>query len=83
MEKQTDQLQIQPMILTRAQTCELIGLGVLSIWRLRREGSFPRPIRLTGKKIGFYRDEVVDWARTRPRVVETNRKRSKSKKAAA
>jgi predicted DNA-binding transcriptional regulator AlpA len=83
MDKQTDQVQIQPMILTRNQVCKLVGLGVLSIWRLRRKGSFPRPIRLTGKKIGFYRDEVVEWARTRPRVVETNRKRSKSKKAAA
>jgi predicted DNA-binding transcriptional regulator AlpA len=83
MEKHTEQTRIEPLILTRDQTCKLVGLGVLSIWRLRRAGSFPRPIRLTGKKIGFYRDEVVEWARTRPRVVESNRKRSKSKKAAA
>jgi predicted DNA-binding transcriptional regulator AlpA len=77
-----EQAQIQPIIISRAQVCQIVGLGVLSIWRLRREGKFPRPIRLTGKKIGFYRDEVIEWTRTRPRVIETNRKRSKSKKAA-
>lgn len=77
MEKPTEHTQIQPMILTRDQVSKLLGLGVLSIWRLRREGSFPGPIRLTGKKIGFYRDEIVEWARTRPRVVEKSTRKGK------
>lgn len=77
MEKPIEHTQIQPMILTRDQVCKLVGLGVLSIWRLRREGSFPRPIRLTGKKIGFYRSEVEEWARTRPRVIEKSKRKGK------
>jgi prophage regulatory protein len=31
-----------------------------------RQGRFPRPRQLAGRRVGYLVEEVVEWARTRP-----------------
>lgn len=31
-----------------------------------RQGRFPRPRQLAGRRVGWLADEVVEWARSRP-----------------
>lgn len=31
-----------------------------------RQGRFPRPRQLAGRRVGYLVEEVIEWARTRP-----------------
>lgn len=39
----------------------LTGLSRVTVWRLRRQGQFPCPIRLSANRIGWRLQEIVDW----------------------
>ena len=53
-------------ILRPAHVIELTGLGRTTIWRLVRDGNFPRPIQLAPKAVGWPRRVVTDWIKSRP-----------------
>lgn len=42
------------------------GLGRDSIYRLAREGLFPRPRKLTERSSAWREDEVQSWIESRP-----------------
>ena len=44
------------------------GLSGTTIWRRRREGSFPSPVDLGNGILGWYEDEIEIWIKARPRV---------------
>ena len=44
------------------------GLSPTTIWRRRREGSFPDPVNLGNGLLGWYEDEIEAWIKARPRV---------------
>jgi prophage regulatory protein len=48
-------------ILSTAELLERIPLTRQSLWRMAREGRFPRPIRLTKSKIGWKWSAVLAW----------------------
>ena len=46
-------------------------LGMLSIskatlWRWRRDGQFPNPVRLGPNSVGWHRKDVHEWLSSRP-----------------
>lgn len=43
----------------------LIGLGRDTVYRLVREGKFPKPIKLSARASGWYEHEVVAWGQQR------------------
>jgi prophage regulatory protein len=43
----------------------LIGLGRDTIYRLARQGKFPKPIKLGERASGWYEHEVVAWGHDR------------------
>lgn len=45
---------------------EVVGLGRSTIWRLEKRGEFPKRRQLTGKRVGWLREDVERWARERP-----------------
>lgn len=47
---------------------EATGLGRVTLWRMVRAGTFPAPIYLTERKIGWRESEVVKWLEARPKV---------------
>jgi prophage regulatory protein len=38
-----------------------IGLSIPTIWRLRRAGDFPTPIRISKGAIGFLETDIDQW----------------------
>lgn len=52
-------------ILRRPKVEELTGLGRASIYEYMSRGQFPRPVRLSGKSVGWVEQEVVEWIKAR------------------
>lgn len=44
---------------------EVTGLCRQTIWRMTRESMFPKPVPLSRKRVGFPREAVDEWVRTR------------------
>ncbi|HNT87409.1 MAG TPA: AlpA family phage regulatory protein [Candidatus Hydrogenedentes bacterium] len=55
----------------------MVGLSRQEIWRRRRAGDFPEPIRLGGRRVGYPRQEIEAWIQVR--VVERDRLRPADK----
>ncbi len=62
----TEATTIQPLVYTKAQLPAVIGLGKSAIDKMRRDGEFPQPRKLGGKKVGWPVEEVKEWLRNRP-----------------
>jgi prophage regulatory protein len=54
-------------ILTAEEVCELVRYSRRHLYRLIAQRSFPAPIVLGAKKIGWVETEVLDWLSSRPR----------------
>jgi prophage regulatory protein len=48
-------------VLSQRDVCAATSLSFVTIWRLRRAGTFPQPIRLSAGRIGWRSDEVEAW----------------------
>jgi prophage regulatory protein len=44
----------------------MTGMGRDSIYRLAREGRFPKPRKLTERSSGWREDEILAWIESRP-----------------
>lgn len=53
-------------ILRMAGVEQLVGLSRTAIYRLRRQGDFPRPIPLAGRTIGWRESDLRAWIQSRP-----------------
>jgi prophage regulatory protein len=45
---------------------ELTGLKKTKLYDLMNCGQFPRPIRLTGRAVGWFEDDIDAWLASRP-----------------
>lgn len=43
-----------------------LGISATTIWRLRQEGGFPPPRRLSAQSVGWLESEVDEWLESRP-----------------
>ncbi len=48
-------------ILSPRELGELTGLAPATIWRMRRRGELPEPIRLSPHRVGWREDTIADW----------------------
>ena len=48
------------------EVVERTGLARTTIWRLRKAGAFPAPVRLGTQNIGWREATISDWIETRP-----------------
>ena len=56
-------------IINYNEVIRLTGQSRAGIWRLVKAGRFPAPIDLgTGRRVGFFEDEIQAWIENRPRV---------------
>ena len=53
------------LVLSQKQVCDLTGLKRNTIWKLRRDGTFPNPHKLTTRKIGWPARVISDWLMAR------------------
>ena len=51
-----------------AEVSQRVGLGRSSVWRMVKDGEFPKPRQLTSHAVGWLESEVEDWLMNRPVV---------------
>ncbi len=44
---------------------EVVGLGRTTIWRLEKDGRFPKRRQLSDRRVGWLRKDVEEWAENR------------------
>src|SRR5260370_34351302 len=47
------------------EVVEMIGVSRTTLWRMVREGSFPRPVRITERNVGYVLEAVEAWMQAR------------------
>ena len=55
-------------ILRVADLVALLNLSRTTIWRLRRAGLFPEPIRLSANAVGWLAHVIDEWIAQRPQA---------------
>lgn len=55
-------------ILRLAAVREITGLARSTLYELIGRGEFPRPVKLTGKAVGWPETDVVAWLESRPKA---------------
>lgn len=63
MEKERKQAQTR--ILRKPELLAMVGLSDPTIWRMEKDGKFPKRIRLGGNSCGWISDEVDSWLEER------------------
>jgi prophage regulatory protein len=52
-------------ILSPKRLAEITGLAPATLWRMRRRGELPEPIRLSPGRVGWLESTVVAWLQSR------------------
>ena len=55
-------------ILRVADLEDMLNLSRTTIWRLRRAGEFPQPIRLSANAVGWTAEVIDKWLAERPKA---------------
>lgn len=53
-------------IMNTPEVVEATGVSRTTLWRLEREGKFPRRRQLIGHRVGWLASEVDAWIQERP-----------------
>lgn len=53
-------------MMSTAEVMEATGLGRSTLWRMERDGEFPRRRQLVGHRVGWLGSEVDEWLQSRP-----------------
>ena len=59
---------MEPRILRRRQVEQETQLSKATIYRMIRAGTFPRPLRLASRAVGWRREEIENWLSSRERA---------------
>lgn len=54
-------------LIRKKELLEMTGLSQTTLWRWEKSGKFPARIRLSGKRVAWREDEIMDWIENRPR----------------
>jgi len=52
---------------TARDVCALLKISIATLWRLRRDHDFPRPVELSPNRIAFRAAEISAWLASRER----------------
>ena len=55
-------------LLSLAEVKRITGLSAATLYRLRRAGQFPVPIKVSRRRIGWVQSEVENWLAQRERI---------------
>ena len=53
------------VILSPKRVRAMTGLSEATIWRMRKMGEFPRAVRLSPRRVGWKRSDVLKWIEER------------------
>ena len=54
-----------PLVLRRKQMLKLLGLSATTVYKMQRDGRFPRPIQLSTRTTGWLAADVKQWLKER------------------
>ena len=49
-----------------SEAVTLTGLSRVTLWRMSKNGTFPRPVRLGERATGYRLSEILAWIESRP-----------------
>jgi len=52
---------MQDQIIRKPELFSKVPLSDATIWRLEKAGRFPKRIRLSGKSVGWFANEIDEW----------------------
>lgn len=55
-------------ILSKQEVCERTSLSMSAIWRLEKQGRFPRRVAISANRVGWRESEIEAWAESLPVV---------------
>jgi prophage regulatory protein len=55
-------------LISPEETKARVGLSNTTIWRERRAGRFPQPVRVSPGRVAWRESEITDWIATRQRA---------------
>ena len=59
-------------LLRRPEVEQRTGIPCASLYRMRRAGQFPAPIKIGARSIAWPEAEIEEWLATRPRATGAN-----------
>jgi len=59
-------MKIRPAALKQEDAAGFLGLSVSTLENLVRQGDFPKPRQLAGRRVGFLVRELEEWLESRP-----------------
>ncbi len=59
-------------ILRKKEVVERVGLSPVSVWRLEKNGEFPKRIKLGERCVGWIEEDIDNWLASRPQVERGN-----------
>ncbi len=57
-----------PLFVNDREVARLLGCARATVWRALADPSFPRPVRLLGRRVAWRVSEVEEWAAARERA---------------
>lgn len=54
-------IEKQQRIIRKRELLGMVGLSDATIWRMEKDGKFPKRLRLGGNSCGWFETEVMDW----------------------
>lgn len=66
---------------SKAELPELIGLAESTIDEEIRQGRFPKPRQLAGRRVGYFWNDLFEWAASRPESCQPPPPNTAAKKA--
>ncbi|MFC5548161.1 helix-turn-helix transcriptional regulator [Massilia aerilata] len=57
---------MKPIYLELEAVAAAVALAATTVQRLVRDGEFPRPRQLSGRRVGWLVREIEEWAEARP-----------------
>lgn len=52
-------------IMKKSEVVKKVGLSPVTIWRLEKDGKFPRRRQLSERRVGWVESEIDDWIKAR------------------
>lgn len=59
-------IALKPAVLDLEHAAHFVALSISTVEQLVRDGSFPKPRQLSGRRTGYLVRELEDWVNTRP-----------------
>ena len=58
--------EAEDRVLSTQEVCATTGLHPVTLWRLAKNREFPVPLKITARKNGWLRSQVLEWLANRP-----------------